>query len=378
MKKSQKVIFWIMILLVGGLGGLIADRYFFPYLSSTSFFSKYDFLKRSTEDVTVINKTEQVFIKEENTVNKTTGKVSSSLVKIISYQKNSSQKIQTTKEGMGAVVTSDGLILAVSSNIDTQKDTLYKIIFNDGARFDGEFFATDSFSELSFIKINAANLNTVSFANSDDIKAGEKIVAFGKNHGKQFIALSSGLIKGFENSYNLSGKTISSSEKMEGVYKTDINFDSNFDGGLITDFASQVVGIVESLEKNGQIEYFAIPSNEVKKVIEKAINNQLETAPVLGIYYISLNKDYAEINNLPVTEGALIYTPSLNPGLAIIANSAAAKAGLKLNDIITKINDQAINANKPLSNVLYSYKKGESINITILRNSEEITKNIIL
>lgn len=367
-----------MILLVGGLGGLVADRYFFPYLSSSSLFSKYDFLKRSTEDVTVINKTEQVFVKEENTVNKTTGKVSSSLVKIISYQNNSSQKNQEVKTGIGLVVTSDGLIITASSNIDIQKDTLYRIVFNDNSRFDGEFFSTDKFSGLSFLKINAANLNTASFANSEDIKAGEKIVAFGQNLGEEFIALSSGLIKGFENNYNLSGKTISSSEKLEGVYKTDINFDSAFNGGFITDFASQVVGIIESLERNGQTEYFAIPSNEIKRVIAKAINNELENAPTLGIYYISLTKDYAEINKLAVSEGALIYTPSLNPGLAIIANSAAAKAGLKLNDIITKIDDQNITATNPLSNVLYQYKKGDTLKITLLRNNEEIVKDVTL
>jgi hypothetical protein len=57
MSKIKKIFFVIFILILGGLGGIIGNRYFFPYISTTSLFSKYEFLKKSAEYVTIINKT---------------------------------------------------------------------------------------------------------------------------------------------------------------------------------------------------------------------------------------------------------------------------------------------------------------------------------
>jgi serine protease Do len=375
MKQVKKSIFWLLILIIGGLGGIIADRYIFPYLSSSDFFSKYKLFRKSAEEVTVINKTEQVFVKEENTVNKVTSKTSSSLVRILAYQEN--KKINTAQEGIGLIVTSDGLILTANSNFYT-KNVKFKITLFDGSSYDGELFGFDSFSNLVFLKINAANLNTASFANSDEIKAGEKIIAFGKNSGEQIFSISSGLIKSFQNSYNLSGKTIASSEKLEGVYLTDLNLDEDFKGGVITDFASQVIGIVSSLEKDGGEEYFAIPANKIKLIIDRAIKKELELSPTLGIYYISLNKANSLIYETQRDSGAMIFTPSLKSSLAIIAKSPAEKAGFKINDVITKINEQEIDLNNPLADVLYQYKKGDTIKITFLRNNEEIVKEVTL
>lgn len=377
MKPAKKTFFWIMIFIIGGLGGIVADRYFFPYLSSKEFFSKFQFLKRTSEEVTIINKTEQVFIKEENTVNKVTNKTISSLVEILSYQTNARTGLRESKEGVGTIITSDGLILTSDQNI-FENEANYKITLSDGTSFDGGFFGLDSFSNLAFLKINAANLNAASFANSDDIRAGEKIIAFGTNTGKDFFSVSSGLVKLFDNQFNLSGKTISSSEKLEGVYQTDLSFDENFNGGVITDFASQIVGIIDSIEEDGEVRYFAIPSNKVKIIIDRAIQQELESNPALGVYYVPIDKNYALVNELEKEKGALIYTPSQKSSLAILSNSPAQKAGLRLGDIILRVNDQEIDADNPLSDLLYQHRKGEKINLTIFRNQEEITKEVEL
>lgn len=85
MSKVKKTFFIIFILILGGLGGIIGNRYLFPYLSTTSLFSKYEFLKKSTEDVTIINKTEQVYVKEETSIEKISSKAASSVVDVLSY-----------------------------------------------------------------------------------------------------------------------------------------------------------------------------------------------------------------------------------------------------------------------------------------------------
>jgi len=60
----KKIFLGLIIILLGGLGGVLTERFLFPYLSENTFFSKYDFIKRASQNVTVINKTEQVVIKE--------------------------------------------------------------------------------------------------------------------------------------------------------------------------------------------------------------------------------------------------------------------------------------------------------------------------
>ncbi|MFZ5982459.1 MAG: S1C family serine protease [Patescibacteria group bacterium] len=379
MKNKQKVIFLILVIFLGGLSGVMANQYVFPYLSSSDFWSRYEFLKRGTEGVTVINKTEQIFVKEENTVNKVTSQVSASLVEIISLRKNPAEKvfsknksvIPSSQEAVGVIATSDGLIITDKNNLILEGAS-YKVILFDGSVFEAELFGTDEYSNLAFLKINASNLTVASFANSDDIKPGEKVIAFGKNPGQGIASFGSGLLSYFDETYSINGKTVSSSEKLEGVYKLDIALGGNYVGGVAADFAGQIIGIVGRVEKDGQGDFFVIPANEVKKVIEKSIKKELAQSAILGIYYIPLTKNYALIHDMKQDKGAYVYSPSLQSGLAILSGSPAEKAGLKLGDIITRVNDKEIDWENPLSEILYQKKKGEKMELTLLRNNEEI------
>lgn len=369
-KISKKIIYILIIMIVGGLGGIIANRYLFPYLSSTDYFTKHDFLKKSASDVTVINKTEQVFVKEESSINKISNQTASSIVNIISYPDQGVKK-NIQKNGTGVVVTSDGLIMTYASAI-SQGGFKYKIMTYDGKIYDGELQGIDSYSNLAFLKINTNNLNVISLGNSADAEPGEKVVAIGNSFGAYANRYAAGLLSNFNPTYNLSGKTVSSSEKLEGVFGTDFNSEEYLVGGPIVDYSGQTIGIIGSQEKDNTIIYFQIPSNAVKKVIERAIKKEFDKNPVLGIYYTPITKTSALISNLNIDKGAMIYSPSGQQGLAIIAGSPAQKAGLKINDVITAINGQEINLQNNLSDLLYQYKKGDEIELTMLRDGQEI------
>lgn len=363
-------------MLLGGLGGIIANRYLFPYLSATDYFIKHDFLKKSTSDVTVINKTEQIFMKEEASINKISNQTASSIVNIISYPEQNAKK-DTQKNGTGVVVTSDGLIMTYASAI-SQGNFKYKVMTYDNKIYDGELQGVDYYSNLAFLKINSGNLNVISFANSADAEPGEKVIAIGNSSGAYANRYAAGLLSNFNPTYNLSGGTASSSEKLEGVFGTDFNFEEYLVGGPIVDYSGQTVGIIGSQEKDNITVYFQIPSNAAKKVIERAIKKELDKNPVLGIYYMPITKTSALLNNLNIEKGAVIYSPSGQQGLAVIAGSPAQKAGLKINDIIAAINGQEINLQNNLADLLYQYKKGDEIELTILRDGQEIKTKVQL
>lgn len=372
-KVSKKAILVLAIMLLGGLGGVIINRYVFPYLSATNFFSKYDFLKKSAEEVTVINKTEQVFVKEETSINKISNQVSSSVVNIVSYPDSSVKGAagSQSKNGTGVILTSDGLIMTYVSAINPA-NAKYTVMTFDGNSYDGELAGVDAYSNLAFIKINASNLPVISLGDSSGARPGDKVIAIGNSFGAYGNRYAAGLLSNFNPTFNLSGKTVSSSEKLEGVFGTDFNSGEYLIGGPIVDYAGQTIGIIGSQTQNNVAVYFQIPINKVKQVIDRAIKKELDKSPVLGIYFMPITKSSALAQKLNVEKGALIYSPSGQQGLAIISGSAAQRAGLKINDIVTAVNGEEINLENNLPDLLYKYNQGDQIELTILRAGQEI------
>lgn len=386
MKIKKKIILLILIFIVGGLGGIVANRYAFPYFASVKLFRDSSFFKKISDQVTVINRTEQVYIKEEFSLEKVTGQVSSSIVSVIIYplqEKNYFKNNIIPEEPIknsGIIATSDGVIItymdpAIVVNAGNRK---YKIIIGDGSSYDAEFLGLDSYSNLAFLKINAGNLTAVSFADSNNDRPGEKIVVAGADEGKFHLQYASGLLSQIDERYNLAGKTLSSSEKMEGIFKADFNLNNDYIGGPVVDYSGQAIGIIGAVKKDNALNFFIIPSNEVRKVLDKAIKKELESNSTLGIYYVPLSKDYSTIKGISREAGALIYSPSGQQGLAVIAGTPADKAGLKINDTIIAVNGEEINLENPLPALLYKYKKGQEIELNLIRDNKDVKIKVSL
>ncbi len=378
----RKIFFILIIILVSALSGIVANQYIFPYLATVKFFSRYSFFKKATNDVTVINKTEQVYVKDDTSVGKIAAPVISSVVNIISSETVAEKKGQVailpiSKNGTGVIATSDGLIMTYSSAIFPQNAS-YKVITNDNNVYDATLLDIDSYSNLAFLKINASNLSAISFGNSDDAIIGERVIAIGNTSGIYNSFFATGILNKFNYEYNLSNKTIASSEKMEGVFETDLIRKADFVGGPLIDYSGQTIGLTGENDRDGKTFFFQIPSSKIKNVLNKEINKTIANNSVLGIYYLPITKTYALLNNLTVQNGAVIYSPSTQQGLAIIANSPAASAGLKLGDIIIAISGDKITDNQTLPDLLYKHNKGEKIELTILRNSQEMKISVQL
>ncbi|HRY82112.1 MAG TPA: S1C family serine protease [Candidatus Moranbacteria bacterium] len=372
----KKILFIVGIVIIGGLSGIIFDRYLFPHLATSRLFSKNEFFKKASENVTVINKTEQVYINEDSSINKITNQIVPAVVNIVSYPKETlknslPKKIVVSTNSTGEIVTSDGIIMTyLGAPVDFER--IYKVITSNGNVYDANLLGVDSWSNLALLKINASNLPVVSFGNSNEYNLGEKLIAISNNSPEYQNKFAAGLLRSFDSSYNISGEALSRAEKIEGVFMADFNMENMSAGGPIVDYAGQVLGITGSTIKNGKIEYFQIPANKAKMVLDKEINNALDSNISLGIYYLPINKTLALANDLSVEHGALIYSASGQQGLSVISGSPADKAGMKINDIITKVFEEEINLKNNLSDILYKYKKGDKVEFTVLRSKDEI------
>lgn len=383
MKKFLKVLVIIIILVViGGLSSLFFNHYLIPKMSANPYFSRSSFFKDATENVTIINKTEQVTVKEEDSVNKIASQSATSVVNIISVSsaKGLNQPAlpkEKSRSGTGVILTSDGLI-ATYRDVIIEKEAKYKVLTYNGSSYEASLLGMDEFTNLAYLKIEASNLPAIPLANSSDFYPGKKLIAVGNAFEEYQNRFSSGLMSNIDKTFNLAGKTVSSSEKLEGVFESDFAEQEEYVGGPVINYNGELVGISGMIIIDSQKKYFQIPSNFLKKSMELAIKNELNRRPVLGIYYIPVTKVYAMANSLDRDRGALIYSPSGKQGLAIISGSAAEKAGLEINDIIIAVGGQEINLDNPLSNMLSNYKKGDEVELLVVRNGQEIKVKVEL
>lgn len=376
MKRSIKILFFVLFVFIFGmLGAAIFQSYVLPKASVSPMFSRFGLFRKASESVTIVNKTEQVTVQESDSVNKIASQASAAVVNIISISNNKEATLlnpfQGIKNGTGVIVTSDGLIATYRTAL-FETEAKYKILLLNGSSFDANLIGIDGFTNLAFLKMDTSNLSVVPFANSQDLFPGKRLIAIGNSFEEYQNRYSSGLLSNIDKTFNIGGKTLSESEKLEGIFETDFLDKKEYVGGPVIDFNGELVGIVGSLTIDNQEKFFQIPSNVVKNSMETAIRNELSKRPYLGIYYLPISKAYAIANDLKREKGALIYSPSGKQGLAIISGSPAEKAGLKINDIIISVENKEVNLDNPLSNLLSQHKKGDTVELGILRDGQEM------
>lgn len=372
----------LFVLVVGGVGGVYFERSLVPRLAASKYFSDWAFFKKATEHVTVINKTEQVVIREDDTVEKIVSQPATAVVNIVALPtvakdaKGSTASLgaaaETVATTTGVLLTNDGLVVTFSElPLDTEK-TQYSILLFDGSIHQATFVGRDPLTDLSFFRVNdASNTPAIALANSDDARVGKKLIAIGNTSAEYQNRLSVGLLGNINRIFNLSGKTVASSEKWEGVFETDLFKPEAFIGGPMVSYDGEMVGVVGALTINNTPQSFLIPSNVVRDALSHVIAGTLTKRPTLGVYYLPITKALALGRGLPRDRGALVYSRSGSTGLALIADSPAMKAGLQAGDIIESVNGTEINLDNPLPELLSHFNAGDTITLVITRGGAE-------
>lgn len=360
------------IFILGGLGGVIFDRLIVPKLSTYPFVARLGIFKKLTEQVTVINKTEQVVIREDDTVEKVISQPATAVVNIVALPSaNKSVKKEATPQ-TGVLITNDGLVVTYSERPFGNGELRYAAILFDGTNHTLTFVGHDPLTNLSFFRLNdVTNTPAIALANSDDARVGKKLIALGNGSAQYQNRLAVSTLGSINHTFNLSGKTVASSEKWEGVFEIDLNFPENFIGGPAVSFDGEMVGLVGTLTIDSVVHAFLIPSNAVREAFDHAVAGTLEARPVLGVYYLSITKALTLELGLARDHGALVYSPSGKTGLAVLLDSPAMKAGLQAGDIIEAVGGEEITLDNPLSAILSNASKGAQLELLILRGGAE-------
>ena len=259
--------------------------------------------------------------------------------------------------GSGVIVTADGYCLTNHHVIDGAEDI--RVEFTDGRSFQAKVVGSDPPSDLAVLKIDARDLPVLTPGNSDEVRVGDIVLAVGNPLGVgQTVTM--GIISAKGRSTGLSDGSF------EDFLQTDAPINQGNSGGALVNATGQLIGINSQIltSSGGNIGIgFAIPSNMARDVMEELIKNGRVTRGQLGVTVQQVTPEIAASlgnNNL---RGVIVN--SVQP------DSAAAKAGIRQGDVITKFNGTAVEEPNTLRNRVASTDPGAQVTVTVWRDGRE-------
>lgn len=270
--------------------------------------------------------------------------------------------------GTGMIVTTDGYILT-NEHVSGRKYSSCYVTLPSGKNYMANVVWSDSDIDLAIIKINAKNLPYVTFGNSSQVKAGEKVYAIGNPIGFEFQrTVTSGIVSAVDRTITI--EEDSKSSYMEDLIQTDATINPGNSGGPLINAQGEVIGInsvkITSAEGIG----FAVPINTVKTIVKKFETEGKFEEATLGIFAYDKNVIPYLNSNLKLDDG--IYV------VQVKGNSPAEKCGLKEKDILLSIDGISLEKMCDLRCYIYEKSPGDKVSLQVLRNQKEMTVEVSL
>lgn len=264
--------------------------------------------------------------------------------------------------GSGIIYSEDGYIITNQHVIDGANEI--QVTLHDGRTFKARVLGQDSKTDLAVLKIDATNLPAATFGDSSKLKVGELAVAIGNPMGERFSgSVTAGIISALD-------RSISIGENELKLIQTDAAINPGNSGGALVNKSGEVIGInsIKLSAPNVEGMGFAIPIDDALPIIKELIQYGYVKRPWIGIGIRKITDQIAEQYNVP--KGIYIAH--------VYYNSPAAEAGLRVDDIITKVNEKRIFTIEDLSEILEKYNPEDTIKLTIYRNKKYFTLEVKL
>ena len=277
---------------------------------------------------------------------------------------------QPTGQGTGIIVHSDGYILTNSHVISDGQAGKIEVLLADGKSVEAKPLWYDAAIDLAIIKVDLAGLTPVEIGDSDNVQIGAYVAAIGNPLGLEFNgSVTQGIVSGLNRSIVASSGTKTS--RMEGLIQVDAAINPGNSGGPLLNSKGEVIG-VNTAKASAEGMGFAIPINTAAPIIDKVIATGSFQRAYIGVTTMNaaeVAEEYPEMQ-LEANAGAFIQE--------VTVGSPAAKAGLKMKDVITKVNGKKITTSTSLIKELLNYSAGETIEITYIRDGKEDTASVTL
>lgn len=272
--------------------------------------------------------------------------------------------------GSGVLISDDGYIVTNNHVIDDADEIT--VTLNDRKSYKAKVVGTDPNTDLAVLKINAHGLPYILYGNSDNVNVGQWVLAIGYPLNLE-TTVTAGIVSAKARSIGINGRQTA----IESFIQTDAAVNQGNSGGALINTAGELIGINSAIASptGAYAGYsYAIPVNIVKKVVNDILKYGTVQRAFLGVNFVPsnlINEEVAQKQGIRMdVEG--VYVADVSP------NSAAAMAGLKKGDIITKINGVPTPSSPQMVEQVARYKPGDKITISYVRNNKEYTVSTIL
>lgn len=380
-KNNRKNILILVLAVVMGLiagiaGGIFAGAYLSENVYNSPFGGEINLPSGSGSNI-VISNPKKVVVEQDDKVIETINSLQGSLVGIFkknavpeSAGKNVRQPDifdlnnfykEGQEAGEGLIITSDGWIITNSKldNLD------YAVITQDKKVYAIDKIISDPLTPFYFMHVQAQDFPARKFAERGEIKNGQLVLAVNWRGEAQLNSIL--------NHSDTGDNFLFNSDALYGDIKLVDKLDKKFSQSFLFNLYGDIVGLARA---DGEIE----PISHFSSAILSLLKNKEIKRPSLGINYIDLsrliNQKKENQDKLHYGKGAIIYKNS--DGIAVTKGSAAAKAGLRENDIIISAEGIEINKDNNLTDIIGGFSAGDNIDIIYNRQGEEKEVEVIL
>lgn len=297
---------------------------------------------------------------------------------------SNNSKLQEYSEGSGVIYAKqNGKGYIVTNNHVVSGSDSLEIILEDGTKVSAKLVGTDTATDLAVLEIPGSKVPaTASFGNSDNVSPADPVIAIGSPLGSEYATtVTQGIISATNRTVTTQDQNTGQATGQATVLQTDAAINPGNSGGPLVNAAGQIVGInsmkLASSTDGSSVEGmgFAIPSNEVVKIINQLVANGKVERPSLGIKVLDLDQitdDSQSSLKLPssVTKGVIVYSTT--------SGSVAKAAGMKKYDVIVKLGDKTVTSVADLHTALYAHSVGDTVSIQYYRNGKLNTAKVHL
>jgi S1-C subfamily serine protease len=275
--------------------------------------------------------------------------------------------------GSGVIYRDDGYI--VTNNHVVKGATELNVAFADGTTEPAQVVGRDPRTEMAVIRVDRNDLPAAKFNEDEDLVVGQLAVAIGSPSGFE-STVTSGVISGIGREFpaEFTGGDPAATSALTDLIQTDAAISPGNSGGALADRDGEVIGINVAYlppSDTGAVNIgFAIPSDTAASVADQLIETGKVSSAYLGVVTTDLSPEDAERFGLPVESGAIVG--QVEPG------SGADAAGVRRGDIIVRLGDDPIDNAGDLFGALRDYQPGDTVELTVVRDGEELTLDVTL
>ncbi len=260
--------------------------------------------------------------------------------------------------GSGVIISEDGYIATNNHVIQGADEVL--VALDDGRELKAKVVGRDPQTDIAVIKVDARDLPAVTFADSNTIEVGDRVLAIGNPFGLG-ETVTTGIV-------SAKGRRAGLGLDYEDFVQTDAAINPGNSGGALVDIQGRLIGINTAiLSRSGGFQGvgLAVPANLVSQVADSLVKNGKVVRGYVGVQTQDITAALADSLHLDSRKGALVAE--------VVPGSPAAKAGLKNGDVIVSVNGTAVEDSHRLSFTVGAIAPGTEVEFEVIRDGKTRT-----